>query len=212
MAEQQTAKSKWENFWFYYKWHVVIGAAAVILAVFTIVSMMNRTKYDLTVTLVTGGVLSEDLRSELSEGLAQYAEDLNGDGEVHLELRTYGLISPTNPDEVQQRNALETKLMADLAFPESCVLLIDPALYDSMMDLVEVQPLDTSFAEYPGYGQGYLELDGTGIYQGTYGAGLPKGLRMVFRSYGKSVSEKDQAYIASCKQFAQRLLQSGQAG
>lgn len=212
MAEQQTAKSKWENFWFYYKWHVVIGVAAVLLAVFTIVSMLNRTKYDLTVTLVTGSVLSEDLRSELSEALAGYAEDLNGDGEVHLEVRTYGLISPTNPDEAQQRNAMETKLLADLAFPESCILVIDPALYDSMMNLVETQPLDASFAEYTGYEQGYLNLDGTGIYQGTYGAGLPKGLRMAFRSYGKSVSEKDQAYVASCKQFAERLLQSGQAG
>ncbi len=98
-----------------------------------------------------------------------------------------------------------------LAFPESCILVIDPALYDSMMNLVETQPLDASFAEYPGYEQGYLNLDGTGIYQGTYSAGLPKGLRMAFRSYGKSVSEKDQAYIASCKQFAERLLQSGQA-
>lgn len=117
--------SKFENFWYYYKWHTIIGIAVVfVLAVIT-VQLFTRKSYD--VNIVYAGEksigttsLSGDGYSELSllkNAIESASDDYDGDGEVNFNLQTLMIMSQNEFDELtkvytdaSQKAHLETEI------------------------------------------------------------------------------------------------------
>lgn len=85
---------KLDNFWFHYKWPVIAGVAVLVLAIVLGVAIGKREKYDYTIVTVTQGALSADARTELGEEIALCGEDLDGDGQVKVEVIALDMTDP----------------------------------------------------------------------------------------------------------------------
>lgn len=83
-----------ENFWFHYKWPVIIGVFFAVVLIVGLVQIFSRTSADAYVAYAGNGYISaeesENIRAELSRLLP---EDINGDGDKHTTFRTYTVYS-----------------------------------------------------------------------------------------------------------------------
>ena len=86
--KELTPEEKRRNWWAYHKWYVLIGVAGLILGanlVFDAVSNV-RAAPDYTITYVGSAPLAEGVAPALEECIAELGEDLNGNGQVQVEV------------------------------------------------------------------------------------------------------------------------------
>lgn len=132
-----TRKQRLENFWFYYKWILLGGACALVLAGTFVYDMVTKVVPDYQLALLTDQFVSEESRQELEALLTGYAEDSNGDGKTVLALSVYNI--QTDGSEVgdpMTHMATVTKLSADMQSCESLLYLCsDPAAYQKLYEV-----------------------------------------------------------------------------
>ena len=88
--EKKSFKSKFENFWYYYKWHT-LGALVILLAVGVGLSQcIGRVDIDVVVYYLSADPISyaED-KTNLKKALEPYVRDYTGDGKVRIEIENY---------------------------------------------------------------------------------------------------------------------------
>ena len=88
--EKKSFKSKFENFWYYYKWHT-LGALVILLAVGVGLSQcIGRVDIDVVVYYLSADPISyaED-KTNLKRALEPYVRDYTGDGKVRIEIENY---------------------------------------------------------------------------------------------------------------------------
>lgn len=121
-----TPAQKRRNWWDYHKWHVVIGILCVILAagVISDAVTVSRSQPDYIITYVGTTTLPEDTRSAVELALADFGEDLNGNGEVRVEILEYQFSGET------AGGSAAMMLMVHVETAESMIYLLeDPALF-----------------------------------------------------------------------------------
>ena len=119
--QPMTAKQKRENFWFYYKWHVLVGVIVVAVAAFTIFDVMNRVTPDYTIGVITFKASSTDAFKALQEPFSAFGEDLNGDGSVVVDVAQYDFAS----EDPQVIMATSARLMGDFQTNQSIFFFTD---------------------------------------------------------------------------------------
>lgn len=126
-AEPQTAQKKWEHFWYYNKWYVIV---ALFLAVFTAicVSQCNgRTKYDYTAMLFCDYQLSDIQSEAIADSLALYGEDVNGDGKVLVDVINCSYDKHT---DYNTRTIKSSKIQANLTNENVLLYITDDHAFD----------------------------------------------------------------------------------
>ncbi len=149
--------SRLSNFWYYHRWHVIIGI--VIFAVLLILISQISTGEKNDGTILMGGPYLPTLSEKQSMYLA-FAEvvpsDCNGDGEKSVEIIHYevysteqfkaipgiGKSSTANVENIKGLNNLIT--VGD--YP---ICIIDEWLYEDLMAAGGVRPLSDFFEELP---------------------------------------------------------------
>ena len=140
-AEQaeKTPRGKWGNFWFYHKWHVLIGAAVVLVAAWIIVSTVQTVRPDYTVGLLSQTPYPDTVLDSLAQGLEKYGKDLNGDGKVVVQVAQYTLPAPAASGagiiasgsgsaaqlNLQQIQVDQTKFVTDISSGTSMIFICD---------------------------------------------------------------------------------------
>lgn len=123
-----TPKEKWQNFWFYYKWHVVVAVVVLLLVIFTVRDFLTRENPDLQMSFVTTQALPQALLDHLSQQLedAGMVPDLNGDGKSILQMNLYQ-ISTDGEESVDYANQISgtVKFSSDLQMGDTVVFLTD---------------------------------------------------------------------------------------
>lgn len=107
-------KAWWDYCAYYYKWHVIITLAAVIIAAVTIVQCATRTRYDMTVVYAGHKNYSEEEISCMQEVLSEYITDIDENGEKNVMLMP--LMFVDNPGSEEYDYAIQTKL--DMSFTD----------------------------------------------------------------------------------------------
>lgn len=134
LRETLTPREKLANWWFYHKFHVLIGALALLLVLYFLLQSRGTLPADYTVGWVGSDDLSSETAEQIAESLAQYGEDLNGDGKVHVEIHqmpmdlsaVLGRGGAGNEEERANILALE----ADMSACQSVIFLTDdPAAF-----------------------------------------------------------------------------------
>lgn len=114
-----------QNFWFYYKKHLLIGLAAVLVVCY--LSGMNNSAptQDYHIGLVQPVPCTEETLLDLEARFAACGEDINGDGTVLVQIHTYFLDFEDEAPDAGVRNA-ETvaRLDADLVGKTSGIFLL----------------------------------------------------------------------------------------
>ena len=136
-----------DNFWYHYKWHTIVAAFLLIVAVICIAQSCTKEKSDITVTyagpVYLDGEKTANIRTVLSKELPR---DSFGDGAVANAL-SYLIMSEeqikeaekeVNPDgspvyidrafNVEQQETFDSLLATD----KSSILLLDPYLFNML--------------------------------------------------------------------------------
>lgn len=88
-SPEYSKKEKAKNWWQYHKVWLAVGiAVAVLLGVF-IYDMVTQVEPDIKVGVLCPYGLPEDLVAKLEQGIAAYTGDLNGDGQVSVQVEVY---------------------------------------------------------------------------------------------------------------------------
>lgn len=82
-------KKKLENFWFYYRIHVIVALVMVLVFGTSVVQCIRRVDYDLTVSYYGCEQVDTGVMLELEKFLDENCEDINGNGSVDTVLNTY---------------------------------------------------------------------------------------------------------------------------
>lgn len=151
---QYTKKEKLANWFYYYKWWLLIA----LILVYIVGSILwnkfgiGKTEPDYRLAYVGSTILPEQCREALEKELARLGEDTNGDGRVIVEVRQYVMAEvQADPENMAYRYAAEITLAADISDGESYFFLLeDPETfqlnYQVLAHLDGSIPDDTDFA------------------------------------------------------------------
>lgn len=129
---RQNTKKKWENFWFYHKIHILLGAAAVFVVCYFVFADGLTEKPDYSVLYVGTQEPDQAVCSAAEECLAALGTDLNGDGKVVVSLhRCIVDLAATDQgtsENPQRDQANLAALEGDIGLCQSGIVLTDEPL------------------------------------------------------------------------------------
>ncbi len=125
-----TAKEKLQNFWYYYKWHSIIGLFIAVVLAFGVAQCSTKENPDYTVMTVFDKYVPSEVTDEIEKYLEQFGEDINGDGKVIVHI--YDASAGTDQDI---QNANSTRLMAELQRGEVMLFVVDEASFTRLHNL-----------------------------------------------------------------------------
>ena len=153
------SKEWWKNFWFYYKWHLLIGAIVIVAITATAVDMANRVHPDIYILFSGDYTLTEEDTAILKERVEETITDVNGDGEIIANFIQIPL--KLNSENVDETTAASTAQMQhQFVTGDQHIYVLDRELFnlyysqylldiDTLMEETATNPLfeGTSLAE-----------------------------------------------------------------
>lgn len=133
MKEKQALQDKWENFWYYHKYHVIAAIFVIFMIAVFINDKLAQVDYDYRISAVTDFNLTEEQISELENTFKSIADDRNQDGEVNVQISNYTITKEGNVNP-QAEIANQTKFMADLETGDSMIFIYTDNVYEMYKD------------------------------------------------------------------------------
>ncbi len=196
-----TKKDKAKNWWYYNKvpLFTIIGLAAVAVSIFC--SIAFKVKPDYTIAIMNEVMMDNESIKIVEDRIAQYGEDLNGDGQVLVTISNFAVAQSTSDSayDVQAQQAAFVKFAADMSTAESMIWLHDIVGYHSMGDTAGIfQKLDTDKAVGDGTMIEWNNVPGlAGEDFSAYTGDIitPENLQTVFGTLRLSIREKAGSFI-----------------
>lgn len=124
MVKNLPFKDKVKHFWYYYKIHTIVAAFVLILIGVTVYQAVTQEKYDLEIDYYGQQYISEDKQKEIEDTLAQYIDDVDGDGQKKVHLIVNSALS--NGEYAMYAN---TKFTAELSAAAYSAYILDESKY-----------------------------------------------------------------------------------
>ena len=129
-----TKKDKAKNWWYYNKvpLFAIIGLTAVAISI--VCSIVFKVRPDYTIAIMNEIPLDGSAIEIVEKRIAQYGEDINGDGSVIVTINNYAVASSSsdNAYDAAAQQAVYAKFAADMSTAESMIWLHDTVGYHSM--------------------------------------------------------------------------------
>lgn len=121
----------WKNWWYYYKWYVIVGVILLGIAINLIVNALGLfTKSpDLQIAYVGKAPLPRDTVTALQQAFTTLAGDFNHDGEIIIQINQY--VSDGDVPDAETayyQYASEITLIGDISDCESYLFLMEDPL------------------------------------------------------------------------------------
>lgn len=151
-----TFVQKLENYWYHYKWHTIIGAFFLAVAVVCTVQCAQRSEADAMIMYAGNYKVAEEYRENSLESIMK--EDYNGDGKKRADV--FQLIIPITEtqngfeldDPIAQTNNTEfQRLYTEVANGTSVIYILHPLLYEQVKSMDVLRPLSEIFEKVPEY-------------------------------------------------------------
>lgn len=164
LKETLTPREKLANWWFYHRFHVLIGALALLLVTYLIWQSAGTPAADYTVGWVGAWELDSAAAEQIAQALAQYGEDLNGDGQVWVEIHQM----PMDLAAVLERGGAGNEeeranilvLEADMSVCQSVIFLTNDPEAEDWENMVVAWSQCSGLGEQPVEGALYLGCRG----------------------------------------------------
>lgn len=139
MAEMFEKPKKFSGEWFryvwdYYKVHILVTVAVIVLIAVTVVEVLNTVHYDVNINYIASNVLSFDVSDKLANKAAEQIEDGNGDGAKYVSVTQLNFTDEAMQN-ANQIMALENKLMTVFASEDEMMFLFDEAMLKDVLDM-----------------------------------------------------------------------------
>lgn len=134
-----TREETWKNWWYYYKYHVLIGLTLLGIAGSLIWNALGigEEKPDYCIAYVGSTALTEDTVEGLKTGFAALGRDENGDGQVLVAVNQYVSYSTGDSDSLYYAQAAAAQLIADITNCDSYFFLLeDPTAFQKEMHVL----------------------------------------------------------------------------
>jgi len=119
---------KWfENYWFYYKIHTIVGIFAVIILIFSLVECANKVYPDLTVSYIGEKVFSEEVSTQLKQTFEGYIDDATKNGKIDVEFMPMTL---SKDAKSEQDIAIVQKVQLEIAAGETYLYIMDKTYFE----------------------------------------------------------------------------------
>lgn len=120
--------SRVENFFYYFKWILLIGGISAALVVFLVIQTVSREKEDMHVVLISYDHMFAEYKNPLKEVLEKYCSDVDGNGEVYVGVQTIDL---TTREMGTQYDIVEgEKFNGELRTDLTQMMISDEEFYD----------------------------------------------------------------------------------
>jgi len=117
---------KLQNFWYYYKIHVLVGLTALAMLCYLGLSSLGSIEPDYEIGLVRAIPLPEETVAEWTRALEAHSDDRNGDGNIRVQLHTYYTDLGDDSEAAGYQNyQIIAALDADLVGKKSGIFLLE---------------------------------------------------------------------------------------
>lgn len=129
---EYTQKEKAQNWWHYHWMVVLVVALVAVILVWLIHDMFFRVRPDFELAYVGTQALPETTAQALEEALVPYCSDLNGDGQVVVQLNQYAVNFDETSSDPYSQLAGTTQLTAALTEGSNVYLFLleDPEAFE----------------------------------------------------------------------------------
>lgn len=129
MLTKEEKKKKWENYWYYYKWHTIIGIIVVMLISYSIYEKVTYVSPDFEIDAITDCGFSYNSAETIENKLVESGAlpDINEDGKVSANVNFY--TAGYSQEASKQADASMMQIVQlRMAVGESPIILTDEAL------------------------------------------------------------------------------------
>ncbi len=195
-------RQKVANFWYYYKWFVIVGSFFVAFLLIATVQYIAQTEADVSVLCVGSYAISQNECDDIANSIEKYLLDTNGDGKVKAEIKTYNLYSDYdllsdeerkdimkgNEDEAQE---VYQSYSAELLSGDCSVLILDEYFYQELAENGSLVNLYEVYGNIPEDAFDYygIRLENTRLYKQKGFSSLPKNM-VICLKYPPAVSNQ----------------------
>lgn len=122
-------KEWWDNYFYYYKIHTIVGICVLIVAAYLIYSDATATKYDLEIDYISELGMS----SEQSDIIKKLAEEVIDDATGNEVCDAFVMMLDMMPsNDVQYAQAMQVKLMTEPMYGEAFVFIMTKEYVDML--------------------------------------------------------------------------------
>ena len=133
MSEKSFWKEKkdknWlKNFWFYYKYRIILGAMLITFFTVWIVSCVRSINYDLIGYYIGEDPVGKDFRINAANKFKELIDDVNDDGEINFDLQN---LTSGDVDNITSESdyAMQTAIQFEMIEGEGYLYLLDEVFY-----------------------------------------------------------------------------------
>ena len=144
---------KLENFWFYYKKHLLIALAVLFTAGYLVIQKSAVPEPDYHIGLVKSAPCTEEELLSWETRFAAAGEDLNGDGQVLVKIHTYFVdLADDSPNAGVNNAQTVSALDADLIGNVSGIFLLEDVVTFQKITGDILEPVNPRFEQGLFYG------------------------------------------------------------
>ncbi len=151
-------KKKWENFWYHYKIHVIIGVVAAITLIVCTTQLLTREKHDFIVMYAGPRVVALQDLKYMEMAFEDIADDFDKNGKVIITLDDIVMLSPEEREAAAAAGAVfdanfirtsMTEFYQQIAVGEVKIYMLSPYMYNEVKENGIFMPLSEIFDEIP---------------------------------------------------------------
>ncbi|MDK2802411.1 MAG: hypothetical protein KFW09_03440 [Oscillospiraceae bacterium] len=207
-SKYDSVKNKLENFFYHYKWIVMILIIVISIIIILIINFFNRPSYDLTVLIVGDySFLSEYDR--IDQVLKEYADDYNNDGEILIELVPFTIQDEENSKNPYPNALNLSKLMANLTLSTTVIYIIDDYVYDSIGTENAFINLELEYGDIYGVKGDKFNIENTEFLERLNLQNFPKDFSILIRNI-EDFSDKNKEKVIlnynNSKKFVNNII------
>lgn len=161
-AGAEAAQGKWENFWYYNKWKVIIGVFLAVMIGVCIFQLIDRDSPDIYVMYAGPEYLTAGDVQSVRDSFRRVIDDYNGDGERGVSLMILTCLTDEQIEERREAAAAESveffldkqanlqnikQFDMEIFGGESVICLLDPSLYERVREAGGFIRMDDIFNE-----------------------------------------------------------------
>ncbi len=189
MAEKFTLPKAFTKEWFgyvwdYYKYHILIGLAVILLAVMTVSEIAGREKYDESINFVSKYVINTETAEKIEMLAEKGSGDVDGNGEVNVIFSQLNFTEEAMKDP-NMEIALRNKLMSLFITEEEYIYICDEKMLEEILNTESTEGLFMPAVKWTG-----IKSE-----EGTFGVSLKNSA--IFESAGVN-SEELYILIREC--------------
>ena len=141
--EKPTFRSRLENFWYFYKWHTIIGAVVLFGVILSLFQLFKSNTPDAYMMYVGPSTLFVKNKEEMARRAEDFLDDYNNDGDKYLYLLEITVaVGDDIPYTAYQTNVdARKRFTTEVTAGESLIYLLEESYYLELAKLDVLTPL-----------------------------------------------------------------------